>query len=147
MKRFAALALAITLSLCAMNVRSNAAVALSDQYQLSGDATFQSRVQASLIAACVAIGNEGWNVVFHRERQTFATQVLNSTVSGNQAFYVTQFAEAVATVTAVINDATQNGTVSLTSGNRATQAALVLDSDINNAVSAVFNTFIRLPGS
>lgn len=124
------------------------AVALNDEYQLSLDAVFQNRVQVALIAACVAIGNEDpRSTPSHRERQTYAQQILNSSVSNNQSAYVTQFAQAVATVTAVINDATQNGTVSLTTSNRAAQAALVLDADINNAVSAVFDTFIRLPGS
>lgn len=148
MMRRLTIAAIVALALCAQAERSFAAVALTDEYQLSLDGVFQNRVQAALIATCVAIGTENPTTTpFHRERQNYAEQILNSGVAGNQAAYVTQFSVAVATVTAVINDATQNGTVSVTSGNRATQAALVLDTDINNAVSAVFNTFIRLPGS
>lgn len=119
-------------------------MARSDQYQLSQDTVFQNRVQASLIAACVAIGNEGWTVAFHRERATFCNQILAGT-GGGQASYVTLFANAVATDPSVIADATVNGTVTITAGNRATQAALVTDAHIDAAIAGQFNTFIREP--
>lgn len=117
----------------------------NDMYQLSQDPVFQNRVQASLLAACVAIANEGWAVPFHRERATFAAQVLSS--NGSQATYVTLFANAVATDANVIADATQAGTVALTPANRATQALLVTDAHIDNAISGQFNSFIREPSS
>lgn len=119
-------------------------MSLSDQFQLSQDATFQGRVQASLIAACVAIGNEGWTVPFHRERATFSAGILAGT-GGTQASYVTLFTNTVSTDSSCISDATQAGTVVLTSANRAAQAALVTDAHINAAVSAQFNSFIREP--
>lgn len=121
------------------------AASRSDQFQLGQDTVFQGRVQASLIAACVAIGNEGWAVPFHRERSTFASQILSAT--GGQSAYVTLFAASVATDPTCIADATQGGTVVLTTANRAGQAALVTDAHIDAAVSAQFNTFIREPGS
>jgi hypothetical protein len=120
-------------------------VSLNDKYQLSQEPTFQNRVQASLVAAAVAIGSEGWNVVFHRERSTFATQVLLSPNGATN--YVALFSNAVATDTNVINDATVNGTVAITSGNKATQAALITDAHIDSAVSGVFNAFVREPSN
>jgi microcompartment protein CcmK/EutM len=114
-------------------------------YQLSQEPTFQNRVQASLVAACIAISNEGWSIPFHRERSDFATRVLlapNGTTN-----YVGLFSNAVATDALVIGDATQAGTVVLSSGNRATQAALVTDAHIDSAISAMFNSFVREPAN
>lgn len=120
-------------------------MALNDEYQLSQDPTFQNRVQASVLAACVAIANEGWAVAFHRERATFSAQILSAT--SGQGPYITLFANSVATDPTCISDATQAGTVPLTPSNRAAQAALVTDAHINAAVSAQFNSFIREPAS
>jgi hypothetical protein len=114
----------------------------SDMNMLSTDTTFQGRVRASLIAASVAITNEGWAVAFHRERATYAVQILNSPDT-----YKLLFADSAATDASVISDATQAGTVVLTSGNVATQAALVTDAHIDNAISSQFNSFFRCPGS
>lgn len=120
------------------------AVTHNDKYQLSQEPTFQNRVQASLVAACIAMANEGWAVAFHRERSDFANRVLLSP-NGSNANYVQLFSNVVATDTNVIGDATQAGTVALTSGNRATQQALVTDAHIDNAISSVMNAFIREP--
>lgn len=118
----------------------------SDQYQLSQSPPFQNRVQASLIAACVAIGTEGWAVLFHRERSTFAASILSA--SGTvQSTFVQLFSNSVATDTNVIADATQAGTVVLTSTNRDAQGALVTDAHIDAAISGQFNSFIRLPAN
>jgi hypothetical protein len=122
------------------------AVTKSDMYQLSQEPTFQNRVQASLIATCVNIAAEGFSVVFHRERADLARQIMLAP-NGANTNYVVLFSNALATDTNIINDATQNGTVALTSGNRATQAALVTDAHIDNAVSAMFNAFCREPAS
>jgi len=119
------------------------AASFSDMNQLSLDPTFQGRVGAALFAACVAISNEGWAVAFHRERSTFCVQILSNTTSPNP--YVTLFANSVATDTSCIADATQAGTVVLTAGNRAAQAALVTDTHISNAVASQFNSFMRQP--
>ena len=114
----------------------------SDQNMLSTDTTFQGRVRAALILACVSIANEGWAVAFHRERSTYAAQVLNSPDT-----YKTLFANSVATDASVISDATAAGTVILTTANVAAQAALVTDVHIDNAIAGQFNTFFRCPAS
>lgn len=119
------------------------AASRNDSYQLSIDATFQNRVQAALIAASVSIANEGWSIAFHRERSNFVSQVLSSKTI--QADTVTLFSNSVATDTTVIADATQGGTVALTAGNRAAQAALVTDAHIDSAIASQFNSFIREP--
>jgi hypothetical protein len=116
------------------------AATYSDMNLLRQDTTFQGRVRASMISACIAIINEGWTVAFHRERSTFAVQVVNAPDS-----FMPLFAGGVATDTTVISDATQAGTVVLTSGNVATQAALVTDAHISSAISSQFNTFFRTP--
>ena len=121
------------------------AASVHDQYVLSTDTTFQNRVQSSLLAACVAISNEGWSIPFHRERATFCAQILTNTVSPNP--YVTMFTNSVSTDANVIGDATQNGTVVLTSGNVAAQAALVSDAHIATAIASQFNSFIREPAN
>jgi hypothetical protein len=118
------------------------AVSYNDKYQLSQDATFQNRVRTSLVAACISIYNEGWGVAFHRERQTFATAVMNAPDA-----FKALVANGVATDTNVINDATATGTVALTAGNVATQAALVTDAHIDAAISGQFNTFFRTPAN
>jgi microcompartment protein CcmK/EutM len=114
-------------------------------YQLAQEPTFQNRVQASLVAACVAISTEGFSVVFHRERADVARQVLLG--PNTPTNWVQLFSNAVATDTNVIGDATAAGTVVLTSGNRATQQASVTDAHIDNAVSGMFNSFCREPAN
>lgn len=122
------------------------AASRSDEFILSGDTTFQGRVQASLLAACVAIANEGWTTAFHRERARFVSIILQAT-SNPQTNYVQLFTNSVSTDPTVIADATQGGTVVLTTANRAAQAALVTDAHIDSAVSAQFNCFIVVPGN
>lgn len=117
----------------------------NDSYQLSQEPTFQNRVQVSLLAACVAISNEGWGVAFHRERSTFASQVLIS--PNTPTNYVGLFTNTVANDSTCLADATVGGTVSLTSGNRAAQAALVTDAHIDAAIASQFNSFIREPAN
>jgi hypothetical protein len=112
-------------------------------YTLSTDNTFQHRVQASLLAACVSISNEAWSAL-HRQRQNFVVQILQSpTIMGN---WVTLFANLVATDTSVIADATVGGTVPLTGVNLTVQAALVTDAHIDAAVSSEFNAFLQING-
>lgn len=121
------------------------AITYSDKYQLAQEPTFQNRVQTSLIAACISISNEGWAVPFHRERADFCRQVLLSPTSPTN--YVALVSNAVATDANVVGDATQAGTVTLTSGNRATQQALVTDGHIDTAIASTFNSFIREPAN
>lgn len=118
------------------------AASYSDKQFLASDATFQNRVRQSLIAACVAIKAEAVTTAFHRERETFLVAVMNQPDT-----YKVLFAQSVANDASVISDATANGTVALTSGNVATQAALVTDAHIDAAVSGQFNSFFRTPAS
>jgi hypothetical protein len=121
------------------------AASRNDSFQLAQDVTFQNRVQSSLLAACVSISNEGWAVAFHRERSQFVSQVLSNKTT--QSDTVILFSNTVAVDANVLADATQAGTVALTSGNRAAQAALVTDAHIDTAIASQFNSFIREPGN
>lgn len=116
------------------------AASRNDMYQLAQSTPFQNRVQASLLAACVAISNEGWTIPFHRERASFAMNVLTT-----PSIYVPLFANSVATDPTVIADATQSGTVSLTGANRDSQGALVTDAHLDSAVASQYNSYIREP--
>ena len=117
------------------------AVSYNDKQLLAAEATFQARVKIALISACVSIKNEGNGVAFHRERETFLVGVMNSPDT-----YKPLVANAVANDASVISDATAAGTVALTGGNVATQAALVTDAHIDAAISSAFNSFFRTPG-
>lgn len=121
-------------------------MALADQALLAADPTFQGRVKEALAQTCVNIASEAISsstLQIHVSRARLAAQILNALTNGSpnwpQAFTIT-----VATDTATINTVTNNGTVTLTSGNAATQAALATDTEILNAVSAQFNAFLTL---
>lgn len=118
------------------------AASRADSAVLLTDATFQNRIKESLEAACQAISTEGFSVAFHRERQRFIAQVVAAPDT-----FKTLFATLAATDTNVLADATQGGTVALTTGNVAAQAALVTDAHLDAAISGEFNTFIVEPGS
>lgn len=118
------------------------AVSYNDKYTLSTDTTFQNRVRASMLAACVAIKSEAVTTAFHRERETYLVAVVNAPDS-----FKTLFANTVATDSTVISDATAAGTVALTAGNVATQQASVTDAHIDAAISGQFNSFFRTPAS
>jgi len=118
------------------------AASLSDMNFLSTDTGFQNRIRAQMLVTAVAVMFEAWTVAFHRERQTFAVQVINSPDS-----YKLIFANTVATDANVISDATVAGTVLLTAGNTAAQAALVTDAHISTAVTGQWNNFFRTPGA
>jgi len=118
------------------------AASYNDQQFLAADAVFQNRVRQSLLKACISITNEGFSVAFHRERQRFCVAVMN----GADSFKVL-VAQAVATDANVIADATANGTVALTAGNAAAQAANVTDAHMDTAIASQFNTFFLTPTS
>lgn len=117
----------------------------SDSYQLSQDTTFQGRVQAALVTYFGVVTNEGWSVPFHRERTLYISSVMGSPTTLTNV--VNLFTIIAAADTTVLSDATQAGTVVLTSGNRAAQGALVTDTHIDNAISAQFNQVVRVPQS
>jgi len=114
----------------------------SDKQLLAADVTFQNRVRQAVLSACSSIKNEGNAVAFHRERETFLVAVINQ-----PDVFKILFAQVAADDAGCIGDATVAGTVPLTSGNVAAQAALVTDPHIDTAISANFNSFFRTPGS
>ena len=117
------------------------AATLNDSAVLGANTSFVGRVQASFLAAAVAIANEGISVVNHPYRLQFLHQaVANPTNLGNTA---SMFALSVATDTNVLADATVGGTVPLTASNIIAQQALVTDAHINSGVSGQFNTFCQ----
>jgi hypothetical protein len=116
------------------------AVKFTDMDFLRQDPTFQSRVRAGIVQGSIAVGTESDTVPYHRERATYTVQIMNSPDA-----FVPLFSGACATDSGVINAATANGTVTLTSGNAATQAALVTDAQITTAITNVFNAFFRRP--
>lgn len=123
------------------------AASFSDANLLAQDPAFQGRVGAGLFTYCQVVGTEGWAVPFHRERASFAVQIFNAILNAqNVNPYQVQFAHSVAADTTVLADATVGGTIPITSlGIAATQALLVTDSHISNAIAAQFNSYIRVP--
>ena len=121
------------------------AASFSDASQLALDSTFAARVGAGLWTYCQVVATEGWTVAFHRERAGFVTQIFTNTSTTNP--YIQLFTNTVASDTNVLADATAAGTVVLTAGNRSTQAALVTDTHISNAIASQFNSYIREPAN
>jgi hypothetical protein len=116
------------------------AVSLNDMDILRQNPPFKARVRAAMVEGAITVASEAWTVPFHRERSVYVTQILNDPDQ-----YLDAFSGALATNTSVINAATGNGTVALTSGNIDTQQASVTDSTIRTALGAVFNAFFRAP--
>lgn len=112
------------------------AASLSDQAILSAEATFQSRVRQSLMAACIAIINEAQSVGLHSQRVRQCVAIMN-----NPEAYKPYYAMAAATDATVISGATTGGTVVLTIGNVTAAQANVTDASIANAISGQFNSF------
>jgi hypothetical protein len=112
---------------------------LNDSAVLGVELTFRGRVQAAMLAACVAIANEGIAVVNHAARLQLVHSILSS--PSNLSNYAQMFELSVATDTAVLNLATATGTVPLTTGNVVAQQALATDTAITNAVNAQFNSY------
>lgn len=131
---FAALGIALPVA------NALAAASHSDSAILSTDATFQNRTRESLLAACISIANEGFAVLNHKKRADFCAAIVLVPET-----YKVLFADMIATDANVLSDATQAGTVALTSGNVAAQAALVTDAHMDSAISGEFNTFLVLP--
>jgi hypothetical protein len=115
------------------------AASFNDSAVLGVNPAFIARVEAALLSAVININSEGIAVVNHSPRIQFVHQVLQSPT--NLTNYATMFALSVATDANVIADATQAGTVVLTTNNIAAQEALVTDTHITNAVSGQFNAY------
>lgn len=117
------------------------AASRNDSYLLGTNTTFLGRVQASMVAAAVAIASEGISVVNHQARVSLVHQILASPTA--ETNYATMFSLTVATDANVLADATASGTVALTAGNVATQQLSVTDAHIDSAVSGQFNAYCQ----
>jgi hypothetical protein len=114
------------------------AASLNDSNILGTNTAFVGRVQSALLSACVSIFNEGNN-----NRHVFRVQLVHSVMSNPTALanWANTFALAVCTDASVLADATQAGTVALTTSNVLAQQALVTDAHINSALSSMFDAF------
>jgi hypothetical protein len=120
-----------------------------DKSIIRGDANFAERVMSSLINyITISIPSEGGDAVRHMSRRNFGAQIMLA-----QQQYKPLFVTAASVNQVLANDATINGTlVGLVSS--AISAAItssvptssgvpgVTDTDIDNAVSNAFNSFI-----
>ncbi len=104
-------------------------MSLSDESLLATDPTFISRVRAAMLETALAVSFEAGTTALHGSRFDIAVAVIN-----NPETYKLAFASLAATDANVISDATAAGTVALTTGNLATQAALVTDAHIKATV-------------
>lgn len=117
------------------------AASLKDMDTLRQNPSFQARIRAAIIQGSITVGNENPDTTpYHRERVTYTAQVMNAPDT-----FAPLFASAAATDTTIINQATANGTVTLTTTNYDAQQALVTDAAINSAVGTQFNAFFRRP--
>lgn len=116
------------------------AVSYNDKWQLAQSTLFQHRVQASLVAGCLAIASESASTVpLHAARADLARNILLGPTGNTN--YVLLFSNAVACDTNVINDATGTGTTAITAANMDAQQASVSDAHIDAAISSTFNAF------
>lgn len=116
------------------------AASLNDSAVLGASTAFVGRVQESFLAACINIFAEGTTVANHIPRVAFIHQALSSPTT--LLAWATTLALSVATDTSVLADATQAGTVALTTANVLAQQALVTDAHINTAVAGQFNAYV-----
>lgn len=120
------------------------AVTYNDKYQLAQSTLFQHRVQASLLAACLAVSSESATAVpAHRQRADLGRSVLLAPTGTPN--YVQLFSNVVACDTSVINNATATGATVITAANMDAQQASVTDANIDAAISSTFNAFIAQP--
>ena len=115
------------------------AASRNDSFILGGNTVFVGRVQASMVAACIAIAAEGNNVVNHHARILLVHQILASPAS--QTSFATMFALSVAIDSLVLADAAPTGMV--LGANVGTQQALITDAHIDAAVKDQFNAYCQ----
>jgi hypothetical protein len=124
-----------------------AAASHNDSAVLSTDTTYQNRVKVALVAACVNISAEvitgltgATPIAVHLKRANYCATVLAAPDS-----FKVLFALTVATDANVLADATQGGTVALTAGNVAAQAALTTDPHLDAAVAGQLPAYLAVP--
>jgi len=123
------------------------AASLSDSAILASEPTFENRVRESLVSTCISVSSEAITgltgtmpIAVHLKRANYCVSVLAAPDS-----FKTLFSFSVATDASVLADATVNGTVVLTSGNVAAQAALATDAHIGSAISGQLPAYIGVP--
>ncbi|HQR17693.1 MAG TPA: hypothetical protein PK948_04965 [Gemmatimonadales bacterium] len=109
----------------------------SDRYLLGIEPAFVHRVRSSLVIYCATVAAEAASAAYHTVRLQRAVQIIN-----NPDAYMQLYSNAAALDATVIADATQGGTVAITSGNSAAQSALVTDAHLDAAIAAQFNFFV-----
>jgi hypothetical protein len=118
---------------------------LNDQAVLAADTLFQNRALESFFGFCAnSIKGEGTTVAYHNQRSALCQQVLLAQATGTGSWKVVLAQVAAANAT-VVGDATAAGATPLTSANADAQQALVVDTDLNNALAAAFNEFLGQP--
>ena len=115
------------------------AASLNDSFVLGGYVDFQNRVQSALLQQCATVVGEGLSVNNHTQRMDLVHRIIGSELS--LTAYTHLFAWVAGISTACVNQATANGTVTLTGSNIQTQTALVSDANIQTAVANAFNAF------
>jgi hypothetical protein len=112
---------------------------------LAADVTFLARVKAELLLQCQNIATEAITtagLMLHVRRAQMVSNILQAIATGT-VNWPAVFAVGVATDATVLSDATSGSTVDVTSGNSATQQALVTDTHMGNAIAAQFNAFLQ----
>lgn len=122
-----------------------ATAVLADMAILATDSIFGNRVTAALTVFCSGtVMNESItasSLAQHIARKNFAAQVLLGLYNGTN--YKTLFINICASNQNVANDATAAGTlVGMNPAQITTAASSCTDTDINNAISAAFNSLI-----
>lgn len=114
---------------------------LTDYNILPTDPTFVSRVTSALLLyGNNTVLTEAASTANHQARVLFLRMVVNS---GGFAAFGQRFAYGVALDATVIGLATASGATTLTTGNVATQAALVTDAAIENAVANLYTSLVQ----
>jgi hypothetical protein len=112
---------------------------------LAADPGFQGRIKIELGIYIGTINNEAISaatLLLHNRRVQLAANILQN-LSGANVNWAQIFALIVAGDASVVSDATVGQNVDVTAGNAATQALLVTDVHISNAIAANFNDLLQ----
>jgi hypothetical protein len=122
---------------------------LLDSYWLSQSTVFKGKVQAALIETCNAISNESITgltgtmpTYLHQQRKSLVLQILSPSGFSN---WLTQFTNAASIDTTLIAAATlasTNYTPITSAAGGDTACVNITDTEVMNALSGAFNTFV-----
>jgi hypothetical protein len=113
---------------------------------LAADPGFQNRVKVELGIYIGTINSEAISqgtLLLHNRRVQQGSNILQNLNGANAPNWAQIFALIAAGDASVISDATTGLTVDVTTGNAATQALLVTDTHISNAIAANFNGLLQ----